>query len=381
MSQTRRPLHFVVDATVFEIPLTGIAKATLGLYQGCLDVDPDLRVEFLHRLPLHAEIPSPIQTVHRAGFVPSRPTAFWRSVNLPLYAAQNRPQIFHFPWNGGVPAFMPKGVLRVMTLHDVLPLEIPDYLTPLKLRRYKQRIQQNINRAHLVITDSEYSRRRIQSEFSIDHEPVVVYPASPLLAEGNPASSRTGDYFLYCGGYDKRKGIEELAEAFVRLWQDPNFRIPLVMAGTPHHYSSKLASLIADGKTSGAIQERGYVTETELANLYRNAVALVYPSRYEGFGLPPLEAMTLGCPVITHKLTSLPEVCGEAALYLDGGEARAIEKAVREMAGNQELRQRLVELGSQQSRKFSWKQSAKVFLDAAADCHFARNHDNMSHTG
>ncbi len=361
------PHRFVVDATVFEGPFTGVAKATLGLYEGCHEVNPDLQITFLHRAKLQAKIPSFIQTVSSPGFIPKRPSTLWRSVKLPLYVARTRPQVVHFPWNGGIPSNLPKRIFKVMTLHDVLPLTIPHFFSSeLRLRYHKKSLQQHIRRADLVITDSEYSRSQILSHFEVHREPIVVYPASPLRASSKKQKTTQNPevFFLYCGGYDKRKGIEELAESFVNLWQDPTFRTPLVIAGATHYYSEKLEKLITTGKQLGAIRELGYIPDEELAQLYSTALSLIYPSRYEGFGLPPLEAMTMGCPVITYASTSIPEVCGEAALYLDADDEYSIQKCVREMANNKELRERLSAQGMKQSQKFSWRKAGEIFLGA-----------------
>ena len=262
-----------------------------------------------------------------------------------------------------------------MTLHDVLPLLVPNYLSsPTRIKRYRRHIQKNIQRAHLVITDSEFSKTQILKEFEIDHEPVVVYPASPLRFNDQAHARREtpDEYFLYCGGYDKRKGIEELAATFVRLWETEGFQVPLLMAGEAHHYSEKLALLLEAGKKSGAIRELGYVSDAELVGLYQNALALIYPSRYEGFGLPPLEAMTAGCPVITYALTSIPEVCGDAALYLDPDDDSSLEKAVESLATNAELRRRMSAQGRIQAQKFSWRESGQVFLNAVNASYLAK---------
>jgi glycosyltransferase involved in cell wall biosynthesis len=112
------------------------------------------------------------------------------------------------------------------------------------------------------------------------------------------------------------------------------------------------------------VEERGYVDEPTLAQLFQQARALVYPSKYEGFGLPPLEAMTAGCPVITTRETSLPEVCGEAAVYVDPDDHRAFAEAIMAIETDPLLRERLRTAGSAQASTFTWGEAAATFLGA-----------------
>jgi glycosyltransferase involved in cell wall biosynthesis len=120
--------------------------------------------------------------------------------------------------------------------------------------------------------------------------------------------------------------------------------------------------LIKEATQLGIIEEKGYVTDDMLIALIKNSIALVYPSKYEGFGLPPLEAMSLGCPIITSRQTSLPEICGAAAYYIDPDNEYEFAKAIIELENNADLRNRLSELGLNQSKRYSWYSSAKLFF-------------------
>ena len=117
----------------------------------------------------------------------------------------------------------------------------------------------------------------------------------------------------------------------------------------------------------GAVIEKGYVSDGELVTLMQGAKALIYPTLYEGFGLPPLEAMSVGCPVITTRAGSVPEVCGDAAFYAGGDDDDALAQAVVEMYHNEGLRRTCMERGFRQSSKFTWERSAATFLGALDD--------------
>ena len=138
----------------------------------------------------------------------------------------------------------------------------------------------------------------------------------------------------------------------------------MVLTGTPRYYSDAFRTLINTGKELGIVREAGYVDEHMLVDLLRRALALVYPSRFEGFGLPPLEAMTAGCPVITTRHTSLPEVCGDAVLYVEPDDHAEFGNALIAVEQNAGLREDLRARGYKQSKTFSWDHAATMFLDA-----------------
>ena len=355
-------MRMVFDASVLEMPFTGIAKTSLLLYRECLAQLPGLTVTGVHRKAVAGEVPAGI-TLARGGRLLS--AALWRSQYLPRQVKRQKAAVVHFPWSGGVPAGLSDGCV-VTTIHDVLPLEIPGgFKNPRDEERYRQDRQRDIDRSHVLFTDSEYSKRQLQNHFALRSEPIVNY-FGPTL-EGDGKSVPAGDaaappYLLYLGGYDRRKGILELLEVYLELRRQGKLRCPLLLVGKSHYFSEDLRKLILAGKESGHVRELGYVPDRELVTLLQGALALVYPSRYEGFGLPPLEAMHVGCPVITTARTSIPEVCGDAALYIDPGAGAEFGEALVAVENDTALRARLREAGFRQARKFTWEKAAATFL-------------------
>jgi alpha-1,3-rhamnosyl/mannosyltransferase len=256
----------------------------------------------------------------------------------------------------------------VLTLHDVIPLALPrQYFNDHKdEERYRMKVQRDLHKADIVLTDSECSKRDILAHFKVEREPVVLYPANLLptvpAQHCNP-DLLPAEYFLYLGGYERRKGLEDLVAVFRDLRSSGQLGIPLVLVGEPNFVSAKLESAIAAGQWEGAVIERGYVADSELAWMLQNARALVYPSLYEGFGYPPLEAMAQGCPVLTTKVSSMPEVCGDAALYVTPGDRRQLAEAIVELNCNQQLRARLSQAGLERAKGFSWENSAAKYLE------------------
>jgi glycosyltransferase involved in cell wall biosynthesis len=357
-------LKILLDATVLERPPTGVAKTTLGLYGACRGLDPGIHILAIHQQPLAVDLPSGFQSVRAASRTPPR---LWRSLVLPRRLSGHQPDLVHFPWNGDIPR-LPSSHLVATTIHDVLPLEIPGYFrSGFAKWMYKRKKRQDIGRAHVLVTVSEYSRKQIQKHFSPRSEPVVVYPGQTLTVGSSdrpPDRPAPRDYFLYVGGYDPRKGILSLVKTFNGLHRRRKISAKLILTGERRYYSQELRDTIAEGVASNRIEEMGYVSDGVLADLYRNAKALVYPSRYEGFGLPPLEAMSLGCPVITTRHTSIPEVCGDAALYVEPDDERDVSQALIALDKDQALRSDLREKGLRQAAGFTWERAAQDFLSA-----------------
>jgi glycosyltransferase involved in cell wall biosynthesis len=302
-------MNIVLDASVLELPPTGIAKVTAGLSHACLARDPQLTITAVHRRPLRQTVSGRFTSRTPGRWLPS---GAWRSLVLPR--VMRRANVGWFPWNGNVPGLHP-AVTVVSIIHDVLPLIIPDFFASTgDEKQYRFRVQRDLDRSHVVFTDSNYSRQQIISQFRVSCEPIVIRfgPTITPVKEPLHATGKHGalPFFVYVGGYDRRKGIEGLVRLFINLHEEGRLSSRLLLTGTPHHFSELFRDLVKVGVEKGVVEELGYVDESTLADLLRRAVALVYPSKYEGFGLPPLEAMTAGCPVVTTRETSLPEVCG-----------------------------------------------------------------------
>lgn len=354
-------MKIIIDATVMQLPATGVAKATLGLYSACFKQFPSLQVSALHRRPLKCIIPENFHAEHRGRYLPR---GVWRTFFLPAYVTVKQPDFVHFPWNGNVP----KGLSNtkvISTLNDVLPLAIPGYFKSMQDEKaYRRRVQADLDRTDVLITISEYSKNEMLSNFSVKNEPVVI-PLGPTLQRehGKPCQDiqQSGDYFVYVGGYDARKGIDKLIKIFISLHREKIITSRLVLSGSKNYFSPAFKRLVDEGVQLGIIEEKGYVSDDELARLLMNSIALVYPSRYEGFGLPPLEAMALGCPVMTTRCTAIPEVCGDAAYYINPDDDNSFAEGIVALINDNELRQRLIEDGLKQASKFTWELAANIF--------------------
>lgn len=352
-------MKIFIDGTVLQQPATGISKSLLEIYGNCAKLMP-LEVTILHKDPLCCDVPEGIKSTQIGSNFPDK---LWRSVVLPLYVWKNKPDFLHLPWNNNVPHLF-NGTKVILTIYDVLPLEIPNYFkSPAEEKKYRKNMQKSIDRSDIIFTISKYSKMKILENFSVDVNPEVIYLASTLENHFLKSTKEFNfEYFLYVGGYDQRKGIELLLKNFIKLHNEKKLKSKLILTGSKHYFSTSFKDLLDEGTNLGIVIEKGYVSESDLFQLYSNSVALVYPSKYEGFGLPPLEAMSAGCPVITTKKTSIPEVCGDAVYYVDVDNELDFSKGLIALENDCILRNELIKKGQIQASRFNWSFSAKKFL-------------------
>ena len=261
----------------------------------------------------------------------------------------------------------------VVTIHDMIPLVYPEqYMKRGWAHRWLYKCAQK--RDH-VITISEYSKNDIHRLLGIPLERIsVTYIAADELfrpvadpAQVEAVSRRYGisrSYFLYVGGFvysDPRKNLDALFEAFREVAGDGDF--DLVLAGKKGEFAAALRRRIDRLGLSDRVIFTGFVEDEDLPALLSGALAFIFPSRYEGFGLPVLEAMACGAPTVAFRATSVPEVAGEdGALLVPPDDPRAIVQALREMIERPDLRAELSQRGMARARSFSWDRTARETL-------------------
>jgi glycosyltransferase involved in cell wall biosynthesis len=262
----------------------------------------------------------------------------------------------------------------VVTVHDCIHLLFPQYLPNRMAWKYAEfMMRKAIQRSALVFTVSEASRRDILHFFPrTDPDRVCVVPNAidvALLADpGEEEMDRVreryqirGRFVLYAGNIKPHKNLRRLVAAFARLKQRPGFDdLKLLIIGDE---TSRYGGLRRSVEAAGVRQDVrffGFVPEHTLAALYRLASVFAFPSLYEGFGLPPLEAMACGTPVVTSRLSSLPEVVGDAALLVDPESVEDIADGLARVLEDSALCARLVDAGRERARHFSWERSVQA---------------------
>jgi glycosyltransferase involved in cell wall biosynthesis len=294
----------------------------------------------------------------------------FEQMTFPLASRRDRAQVAHVAYFG--PPLFPSSP-TVVTIHDLIPLVLREYRRSLAVRIYTRLAAAGARRARMIIADSEASRRDIVAHLGISSErDRVIYLAAdagcrPVDDPAERARLRSKyhlpeRFVLYLGGFDVRKNVRTIVEAFSTLKQERAAGWKLVIAGGLPEVDTPLFPDPRIGADS-AVLFIGQVAEEDKPALYSSARAFLFPSRYEGFGLPPLEAMACGTPVLCANSSSLPEVVGDAGVLLDPFDAAAWSRALAGVIGDDARWSALRASGLAQSAKFSWERTARETLE------------------
>ena len=263
----------------------------------------------------------------------------------------------------------------VVTVHDLIPMLLPAYRGSILVRFYTRLVAAAARKADIVLTDSQASKQDIVRLLGISPERVrVIYLAvddiyQPVLDEHRLAGTRRKyglpqSYLLYLGGFDQRKNVPTLLKAFAQLAKDS--RVSLVIAGRlpekGSHFFPDPRPIVQELGIGERVVFTGWVPEEDKPALYSGARALVFPSLYEGFGLPPLEALACGTPVIASNRGSLPEIVGDGGLLLEPDEVEGLAGAMEKLLNDDTLWGDLRQKGLAHAARFSWKKTARETL-------------------
>jgi len=325
--------------------------------KGNLSVPQDLAdYPEIHVLPL------PVRVLNMIARWPNNP------ILEVLEQRFERPDIYHGTNYAVYPC---RHSLNVLNLYDLTFLRYPQYVTAV-VRTYRQRVQQCLEWTDLIITSAESSKQEIIEFLKIPEDKIWVTPLASRYSHSVPEKIRypkpnslsDAPYILFVSTLEPRKNVLTLIEAFTILKTSKKLDHQLVLVGQKGWQFGPIFDAIQSSPWRDHIHHLGYLSDREVAACYCHADVFAYPSIYEGFGLPVLEAMTLGCPVVTSTTSSLPEVAGDAALLVTPTDAEELAAALERIIIDRSLRQSLIDKGYRQASQFSWTRTAKLTLDA-----------------
>lgn len=280
--------------------------------------------------------------------------------------------VYHVPQNG---IGLNESILckKISTIHDLIPYVMPETVGKGYLLKFIKEMPYIVEQSNAIITVSEWSKKDILKFFPIDENKIYVTPLAAdekyhpmnknqcqkyLLNKYNIDSH----FILYIGGFSSRKNVKSIIDAFSNLYYSLNTPYTLVIVGAYRDDSEILRGLSNNLTIKRKIKFTGFAPDEDLPILYNGCDLFVYPSYYEGFGLPPLEAMSCGTPVITSNITSIPEVVGDAGILIDPYNETQLEKAMFNVLQNEDLRNDLSKKGLNRSKLFNWENTAKNTL-------------------
>ncbi len=300
----------------------------------------------------------------------ARPFALGEQLAMPLLARKLKLDLFHAPYYIRPYLGMPCPV--AVTIHDMIGWKFPQILSARGRLFFRASMALSVRTAQKIITVSQSARADIAFVYGLapDQIAVTLEAAEPAFRP-QPTESVTAlrakyglpeRYVLYLGSNKPHKNLERLVRAWERLVSEGQPDATLLIAGhyDPRHPEAR--TMVAERGLGASVRFMPNVAEAELPTLYSGALVFVFPSYYEGFGLPPLEAMACGAPVLCSYASSLPEVVGNAALMVDPYSFIEIADGLRKLLGNPPLRRRLSQYGQARASTFSWDRTARATL-------------------
>ena len=361
-------MRFAVDAHAIGRHLTGNEVYVRSLLNAFAALDEDCEfVAYLSDDSARASVPARIRTRTIAA------NPFLRlGFDLARKVREDRPNLLHVQYTAPVGCPVPV----VVSVHDVSFLEHPEYFTRDRAWQLQWTVRRTVKRAAKILTGSEFSRNAILKVYGdLDEDKVVVVPNAaasefrPIAREAATATVRerfriAAPFILSVGDIQPRKNQIGLIKAFARLLRAyPQFKHNLVLVGKETWFADRVREAAKESGVGERIQFFGFVSDSDLLQFYNACDVFVFPSFYEGFGLPALEAMACGRAVICSNTSALPEVVDGAALIFDPYAVDEIVRAIADLLLDSELRMRMERLGLQRAAHFSWQKTAERTLE------------------
>jgi glycosyltransferase involved in cell wall biosynthesis len=336
----------VVDADVLGRRRTGDESYVEGLLRELAPLADRERLAAVTRRP--DLVPAGVEAIE----LPARSQVLRMSWGLPRALRRLRPALAHFLY-AIPPAYRGRAVL---TVHDVSFEHMPDVMSARDRLLFRTQVPRSVRKAARVLTGSEQTKRDLVDRYGVPPERVVVTPYGVDPAFRPEGPRREGHYALFVGAIQPRKDPVAAVEALALT----NGDLRLVLVGPEKQEADRVRDAVRRLGLADRVELAGHVEREELAALYRGAALLVFPSRYEGFGLPIVEAMASGTPVVATRAGSIAEVAGDAAILVEPGNVAALARGIEQALGE---RERLATAGLRHAQRFSWAETARQTLE------------------
>lgn len=303
----------------------------------------------------------------------------WTLASLPRVLEQQQVDVFHALNNFNLPLLHPGRPRLVLTVHDVIPLDLPETASRKFRWQFRLWLGRSVKVADKVVCVSEATRSGLLRHFEVPAHKLAVIPNGVDHVERAPKADATTAAWidtlalkehvvLYAGALDARKNVGLVVDACSEL-AARGARVTLLVVGQKWFGSTQIARQVAAAKSAGLdVRLLGYLADPVFFALMKRATVFVFPSKMEGFGLPPLEAMWLGTPTIVSDVGALPEVCGDGALKVRPDDPQGLATLLEELFASPQKRAALAKAGMKQARKFTWdavaRQYAQVYAEA-----------------
>ena len=367
-------MRVALDGFPLLVPKTGIGHYTFELAKALAELSPNDVFELISPIPFEASVSNQVQQCSLTNLrlttpqIKSRWRRWW-AIGLPLYLRQHSFDIFHGT-NYEVPLWNRQR--NVLSIHDLSLLLHPEYHESRVIRRARYRLPVMIRSAATLVADSENIKQEILEHLKLKPARVVVVPLAardifhPVERPSTiPILERLGvnqDFVLTVGTMEPRKNLLTLAHALDQIHRTTSVQLQLVIAGKEGWLMEKFWEFLETSGIGERVRLVGYTSDEDLRALYSSCRLFVYPSLYEGFGLPPLEAMACGAPVITSRIPAIVETVGDAAVLIDPHSVEELATSIVQVWNDLNLRERLAEAGKKQAASFTWKRTANLTL-------------------
>lgn len=366
-----------IDISQIAYKGTGVSRFTEGLVRSILDnnkrhewtfffssfrntLDPSLKDEIIARQHTLITLPFPLKLLSLL----SNDLRF--ITKLITNTSKQFTELDWFITSDWIEFSMP--IKKATIVHDLVFKKYPKTVHPTILRAQETRFKYVTKEVKIIFTDSQATTNDLQQAFDIDASRTVInYPGVDVIKPLSSIQQKnhlegfgiSKPYILSVGKQEPRKNIQKLIDAFQKM-KKSNQSLQLIIVGPDGWNMPK-------EKSNDTIKCIGYVSDDELATLYTNALCFVYPSLYEGFGYPIIEAMKYGCPVATSNTSSMPEVAGAAAVFFDPHSDQSIQSALEHITTSEKLCTELSRKGLLQSQKFTWKNYYNILINSLED--------------